>query len=191
MDPSCTYLQVRALIECFALKDRSETPDSGDDHDYCEVQHKGGVREVTVKSFSMAMGIRKPGFQLLSISENGRESAGTADKLCLLPDQIGIYLNRYLPLVAITLGIMIVDILLTRKRRKGSDRRADDEGTILPLHEMKFARLLADRWALSGMRRRRRVGRGLIGEFARYFVDVAGIPAGAFVLISVVFVVWL
>lgn len=172
-------------------KNHSETPDSGDDHDYCEVQRQGGVREVTVKSFSMAMGIRRPGFQLLSVPENGGNSAGTVDMLCLLPDQIGIYLDRYLPFVAVTLGVMIVDLLLTRKTRKGSDRRADDEGTILPLHQLKVARLLADRWALSGMRRRRRVGRGLIGDFARYFVDVAGIPVGAFVLISVVFVVWL
>lgn len=169
----------------------SEIPDSGDDHDYCEIQHLGGVREVTVKSFSMAMGIRKPGFQLLSIPENGRDSAGTVDMLCLLPDQIGIYLDWYLPLVAVTLGVMIVDLLLMRKTRTGSDRRPDDEDTILPLHKMKIARSLVDRWVVGGLRRRRRVGRGLIGGFARYFVDVAGIPAGAFMLISVMFMVWL
>ncbi|QRW21311.1 hypothetical protein RhiXN_06300 [Rhizoctonia solani] len=46
---------------------------SGDDHDYCEVRHPIGddsgqtVREISVKSFSMAMGIRRPGFQLLSL----------------------------------------------------------------------------------------------------------------------------
>jgi len=164
---------------------------SGDDHDYCETQHQGGVREVTVKSFSMAMGIRKPGFQLLSVPENGGDNAGTVDELCLLPDQIGIYLDRYLPLVFVTLGVMFIDLLLTRRTRMGPDRRADDEGMILPLHKMKIARSLADRWVLSGLRRRRRVGRGLIGDFARYFVDVAGIPAGAFMLISVVYMVWL
>ena len=174
-----------------AQRSFSEKPDSGDDHDYCEVQHQGGVREVTVKSFSMAMGIRKPGFQLLSVPKNDKDSAGAVDKLCLLPDQIGIYLDRYLPLAALTLGVMIVDLLLTRNKRVGSDRRADDEGTVLPLHKMRIARSFVDRWVLSGLRRRRRVGRGLIVDFARYFVDVAGIPAGAFVLIFVVFMVWL
>lgn len=139
----------------------------------------------------MAMGIRKPGFQLLSVPENGGDNAGTVDELCLLPDQIGIYLDRYLPLVFVTLGVMFIDLLLTRRTRMGPDRRADDEGMILPLHKMKVARSLADRWVLSGLRRRRRVGRGLIGDFARYFVDVAGIPAGAFMLISIVYMVWL
>ena len=153
------------------------------------MQHQGGVREVTVKSVSMAMGIRKPGFQLLSVPENGGYSAGAIDELCLLPDQIGIYLDWYLPLIAVTLGVMIVHLLLTGKTRKGSDRRADDEGTILPLHKMRIARSLVDRWVLSGLVRRRRVGRGLIGDFARYFIEVAGIPAGAFVLISVLFMV--
>lgn len=169
----------------------SETPDSGDDHDYCEVQHQGGVLEVTVKSFSMAMGIRKPGFQLLSVPENGGDSAGMVHELCLLPDQIGIYLDRYLPLVAVTLGVMVIDLLLMRKTRVGSDRRTENEGTLLPLYKIKIAGSLVDRWVLSGLRRRRRVGRGLIGDFARYFVDVAGIPAGAFILISVAFMVLL
>ena len=169
----------------------SETPDSGDDHDYCEVQHQGGVREVTVKSFSMAMGIRKPGFQLLSVPEDDGASAGAVDQLCLLPDQIGIYLDRYIPLVALTLGVMIVDLLLARGTRTGTDRRTDDEGTILPLHKMKILRPMMDWWVLRRLRKRRRVGRGLIGDFARYFVDVAGVPAGAFVLISAVFMVLL
>ena len=139
----------------------------------------------------MAMGIRKPGFQLLSIPEDGGDSAGTLDELCLLPDQIGIYFDRYLPLVAVTLGVMIVDLLLTRRTRMGSDRRSEDEGTVLPLHKMKIAKSSMTRWVLSGLRRRRRVGRGLIGDFARYFFDVAGIPVGAFVVISVMFMAWL
>jgi len=164
---------------------------SGDDHDYCELQHRGGAREVTVKSFSMAMGIRKPGFQLLSIPEDGGSGAGAVDQLCLLPDQIGIYLEGYLPLVALTLAVMIVDLVLMRKTRRGSDRRGDGEGAVLPLHKMKIARPLVDWWVLGGMRRRRRISRGLIGDFLRYFVDVAGVPAGAFMLISIVFMVGL
>ncbi|KAF9793242.1 Metallo-dependent phosphatase-like protein [Thelephora terrestris] len=164
---------------------------SGDDHDYCEVRHQGGVQEVTVKSFSMAMGIRKPGFQLLSVPQDDGASTGAVGQLCLLPDQLGIYLDRYIPFVALTLGIMVVDLLLTRKTGMGSDRRAGDEGTILPLHKIKIMRPVVDWWVLRGLRRRRRAGRGLIGDFARYFFDVAGIPGGAFVLISIVFMVLL
>jgi len=60
---------------------------------------------------------------------------------------------------------------------------------ILPLHKAKMARVFVDRWILRGLRRRKRYGRGLIGEFVHYFVEVAAIPAGAFILISVVFLV--
>ena len=136
----------------------------------------------------MAMGIRQPGYQLLSIPEDDGSSAGVVDQLCLLPDQIGIYLNGYLPLVALTLGVMIVDLVLA-KARVGSDRRVDEETVILPLHKTKMARAFLDRWILRGLRRRRRHGRGLIGEFLHYFVEVAAIPAGAFILISIVFLV--
>jgi len=174
-----------------AQRPASHTPDSGDDHDYCELQHQGGIREVTIKSFSMAMGIRKPGFQLLSVPEDDGSGAGAVDHLCLLPDQIGIYLEGYLPLVALTLTVMIVDLVLMRQARMGSDRRADGEGAILPLHRMGVARPFVDWWARRGLRRRKRIGRGLIGDFVRYFVDVAGVPAGAFMLISIVFMVGL
>ncbi|GME88076.1 unnamed protein product [[Candida] boidinii] len=47
---------------------------SGDDHDYCEVFHRYGdngenriAPEVTVKSISMAMGIKRPAVQLLTL----------------------------------------------------------------------------------------------------------------------------
>ena len=126
------------------------------------------------------MGVRNPGFQLLSIPEGS--SGAPVDRLCLLPDQIGIYLERYLPLVALTLGVMIVDLVLMRPERRVG------EGTILPLHKVK---MLVDWWILRRIRRRRRTGRGLIGDFARYFIDVAVIPIGAFTLISAVFLVGL
>jgi len=177
-----------ARVDCvrYALRPLSDAPvDSGDDHDYCEMRHQGNVREVTAKSFSMAMGIRKPGFQLLSVPED--DTGVPVDRLCLLPDQIGIYLEGYLPLVALTLGIMIVDLVLMRKARTGSDQRTDGESMILPLHKVK----MVDWWILGRFRRRKRTGRGLIGDFGRYFVDVARIPIGAFMLISAVFLVGL
>lgn len=79
---------------------------SGDDHDYCEVvhpdyasRHDRGIREITVKSISWAMGVRKPGFQLVSlwnpVDENGeslRDGPTLQTHLCLLPDQLGIFI---------------------------------------------------------------------------------------------------
>jgi hypothetical protein len=92
---------------------------SGDDHDYCEVLHRGypsaggGIREITVKSISWAMGVRKPGFQLLSlwnpihIDSATTPPAGSTlqTQLCLLPDQLGIFL-LYAKLFALTLLIL-------------------------------------------------------------------------------------
>ncbi|KZT67161.1 Metallo-dependent phosphatase [Daedalea quercina L-15889] len=93
---------------------------SGDDHDYCTYTHTydssaaddapsaGTVKEVTVKSFSMAMGIRQPGFQLLSIgAPPSRFAPSLATVPCLLPDQLGIYLNVYLPLFLFSVVLLL------------------------------------------------------------------------------------
>ncbi|KAI9812486.1 MAG: hypothetical protein M1827_004717 [Pycnora praestabilis] len=110
---------------------------SGDDHDYCEVIHRGytsssqysvgGIREITVKSMSWAMGVRKPGFLMLSLwnpvdragNPKGTDSAGYTGigtgsvnytmetHLCLLPDQLRIFI-RYLVLLIITLSVLLV-----------------------------------------------------------------------------------
>lgn len=87
---------------------------SGDDHDYCEIIHhdKNNVREITVKSMSWAMGVRKPGFLMLSMwnpvdasgASFGTHSSGHGaasssipttieTHLCLLPDQISILIS--------------------------------------------------------------------------------------------------
>ncbi|KAJ7217913.1 Metallo-dependent phosphatase-like protein [Mycena pura] len=88
---------------------------SGDDHDYCEYTHSyvsGGktrhVREVTVKSLSMAMGIRQPGIQLLSLvpPDPMHGSLSHSDSLCLLPDQLGIYLSTYIPFLVFSLLVI-------------------------------------------------------------------------------------
>ncbi|RKF76196.1 Cell division control protein 1 [Golovinomyces cichoracearum] len=107
---------------------------SGDDHDYCEVVHtadKNNVREITVKSISWAMGIRRPGFLLLSmwnpVDGSGRplnESPSGSDAptyqtllttkshLCLLPDEIGILIT-YLCFIILTLATLILHSILT------------------------------------------------------------------------------
>ncbi|KAE9991801.1 hypothetical protein EG327_010902 [Venturia inaequalis] len=95
---------------------------SGDDHDYCEVVHRrypsggGGIREFTEKSISWAMGVRKPGFSLLSlynpIDANGKPIHTSAEEtlqhhLCLMPDQLGIFIN-YILLLVFTLSCLLL-----------------------------------------------------------------------------------
>ncbi|TFY73846.1 hypothetical protein EWM64_g10165, partial [Hericium alpestre] len=97
---------------------------SGDDHDYCEYAHSlpfdddhpispSRVREVSIKSFSMAMGIHHPGFHLLSLlnpdplQENPAEQRTFADRPCFLPDQIRVYLSLYAPLFIATLLLVL------------------------------------------------------------------------------------
>jgi ethanolamine phosphate phosphodiesterase len=106
---------------------------SGDDHDYCEIVHseaKSHAREITVKSMSWAMGVRKPGFLMLSmwnpVGPDGRPlhstptghgpgaaaAMTTESHLCLLPDQLSIFI-RYLILIVITFAALITRAILT------------------------------------------------------------------------------
>ncbi|OAL25046.1 hypothetical protein AYO22_04923 [Fonsecaea multimorphosa] len=99
---------------------------SGDDHDYCEIEHNeftGRIREITVKSMSWAMGIRKPGVQLVSlwnpVDVNKAMTSGNQDSplttprdtvqnhLCLLPDQLNIFI-RYGQVLGLTICILLV-----------------------------------------------------------------------------------
>lgn len=111
---------------------------SGDDHDYCEYTHSIPLvdegpepriqyaREVTVKSFSMAMGIERPGFHMLSLaseSTGGDLGGGQmkpertyADAPCFLPNQLAIYTHRYLPLFLFS--VLLLAISNFRKSRQ-------------------------------------------------------------------------
>lgn len=92
---------------------------SGDDHDYCEILHReysGSPREITVKSLSWAMGVRRPGFVMTSMwnpidVDTGRalEKSDTTlqNHLCLLPDQLGIFI-RYACLFGFTLFVLFL-----------------------------------------------------------------------------------
>ncbi|KAK6203578.1 protein that affects bud emergence, intrachromosomal recombination, and nuclear division [Scheffersomyces amazonensis] len=69
-----------ALTEEILTKIQPDLIFAGDDHDYCDIIHSNGAsREITVKSISMAMGIKIPAVQLLSvsISQKGHESTLT------------------------------------------------------------------------------------------------------------------
>lgn len=96
---------------------------SGDDHDYCELVHskaKGGVREITVKSMSMAMGVPTPGFLMVSlynpVDAQGKTlpdapEATLQTHLCLLPNQIHTYM-QYIVFIVVTLVLLLVRALL-------------------------------------------------------------------------------
>lgn len=105
---------------------------SGDNRDYCDYIHKNKsmtdpteVREVTVKSFSLANHIRRPGFQLLSLNSPVKEHdvayPSFQDVPCHLPDQYGIYFSTYGMIFAcnfvILLGLAMCRGRQSRKRR--------------------------------------------------------------------------
>ena len=127
---------------------------SGDDHDYCEIEHNeftGRIKEITVKSMSWAMGIRRPAVQLVSLwnpidlseamisSGYSVPTPGKEDKIlnmprgtiqnhvCLLPDQLGIFI-RYGELLAITLVTLLLRALLWKPtiRKFSQDLEADE-----------------------------------------------------------------
>jgi len=93
---------------------------SGDDHDYCEIIHsplKENVREITVKSFSMAMGVPTPGFQMVSlynpIDDQGKPLPGSPSStlqthLCLLPNQLSMFVTYAV------LGVLSILVLVAR-----------------------------------------------------------------------------
>ncbi|KAK8205513.1 hypothetical protein M8818_004882 [Zalaria obscura] len=120
---------------------------SGDDHDYCEVVHKeypsagSGIREVTVKSMSLAMGVRKPGFLLVSlwnpVDEQGRSLRAIGEPtlqthLCLLPDVLEIVTSYISCLVFTLVALLCRAFILARRENAGSDWA---ESPILPVAE--------------------------------------------------------
>jgi hypothetical protein len=130
---------------------------SGDDHDYCEVVHpadKNNAREITVKSMSWAMGIRKPGFLMLSMwnpvapngqplhssptghgAASGQTAATTMEShLCLLPDQLDIFINYGILLLITILALLIRAILVPILNLEPFSYYAptDPEETLLP-----------------------------------------------------------
>ncbi|EMD37638.1 hypothetical protein CERSUDRAFT_94638 [Gelatoporia subvermispora B] len=95
---------------------------SGDDHDYCDIVHtippgpgeSAGVtqtaHEITVRSISMAMGVRRPGYQLLSLLPQDTvppPHTALVTAPCLLPDQIAIITHIYVPAALLSLAVLL------------------------------------------------------------------------------------
>lgn len=98
---------------------------SGDDRDYCEIiHHRSGlppVREVTVKTFSEARGIRRPGFQLLTLFQPSSAFTTThLDMPCFLPNAHGIYYTVYLPLAVLTIVLLLICNIRQPRRYQAS-----------------------------------------------------------------------
>ncbi|KAL8757612.1 MAG: hypothetical protein Q9199_002089 [Rusavskia elegans] len=130
---------------------------SGDDHDYCEVLHRGytspsgGIREITVKAFSWAMGVRRPGFLLLSLWNPLDETDSAINQssedqdsnfahqqhqtiqthLCLLPNQLSIFI-RYIILLVITLFALLVRAARARNNIDNDVNKTFTNGHVLP-----------------------------------------------------------
>lgn len=120
---------------------------SGDDHDYCEVVHRefnGSPNEITVKSISWAMGVRHPGFLLTSLwnpidpitgeSTQKGSSPTIQNHLCLLPDQLGIFIH-YASLLGLSIVILLAQTLYTTLLSPDSPTPAN--GSVLPLSERR------------------------------------------------------
>lgn len=126
---------------------------SGDDHDYCELKHseaQGNVREITVKSISMAMGVSKPGFLLVSLY-NPLDSEGQPltpssqptlqTHLCILPNQLSHYIRyvtlAFLCIVLLAIRAFLVPILKLKPFALEPDPSAGSFTTILPVFKAK------------------------------------------------------
>lgn len=124
---------------------------SGDDHDYCQVVHTLpstslanpsplSIQEISVKSFSMGMGVQEPGYHLLSLSNPARfgrapDEQTTFHRPCLLPNQIWIYTHVYLPLLILTLLMLFGPPVIWKVMQSSrTGRRAQAKTNGLPIH---------------------------------------------------------
>ena len=86
------------------------------------------IREVTVKTFSEARNIRRPGFQLLTVFQPSPALTAThLDMPCFLPNAQGIYYTVYLPLALLTVFLLLICNI--RQPRRYQAPTVDDEAT--------------------------------------------------------------
>lgn len=109
---------------------------SGDDHDACHVEHEyqlgeqnnKKVDEFTVKSISMAMGIKHPGIQLVTLNANPTSNlqdmeSNMQTSICLMP-------SPFLPFIIYAVfGVFSLFILFATKNKH------TDQYLPLPLHK--------------------------------------------------------
>ncbi|KAF9005372.1 hypothetical protein BDZ89DRAFT_1080046 [Hymenopellis radicata] len=118
----------------------------------------------------MAMGIHQPGFQLLSLvpPQAGSTAPTFADRPCLLPDQLSIYLSTYRFVPA---ALALEDIVTSTSSSSFSQRLRLRDGASLPLPNSSVPRQ-------SQTKGRPR------NSFIRDFRDVAVYPLTLFIIIT-------
>ena len=88
------------------------------------------MREVTVKTFSEARGIRRPGFQLLTLFQPSPALKTTyLDIPCFLPNANGIYYAVYLPLALVTVMLLLICNIRQPRRYQASTIEHSSEGS--------------------------------------------------------------
>lgn len=98
------------------------------------------MKETTLKAFSMAMGVRKPGYELVSLWTSG-EFASVKQVTCTLPDQIGLWLYVYVSACVVAL----LALVLPRLYRIANRRATVAESNGLPIahkHKRSLSRQL-------------------------------------------------
>ncbi|KAI9453151.1 hypothetical protein BJY52DRAFT_861070 [Lactarius psammicola] len=108
---------------------------SADDRDYCDITHalpSSGreIHEITVKSFSPARHISRPGFHLLSLA--GTPSPAHAHAPCLLPRAGGTLARLYLPALCLTVLVLIIAHM--RRANHAARLRLTTPASPLPSH---------------------------------------------------------
>lgn len=92
---------------------------------------------MTIKSFSATAGVRRPGFQLLSLVPPRPDQTSLADTPCSLPDQAGVYTHIYAPVAILTLAFLVFMNTRSALHRRGTrGKRAEKD----PYSKDRFGR---------------------------------------------------
>ncbi|KAK9325982.1 Metallo-dependent phosphatase-like protein [Lipomyces orientalis] len=171
---------------------------SGDDHDSCRHIHSYGdgaraTVEFTVKTFSIAMGVSYPAFEMVSLWNPGEsEKSGQATfqtKLCMLPSQFDIF-RQYFKVLVLTVALMLVGAArswrVSKKYGKpgldylGSDKDKADRvyrtyPTVLKVALAYGQRIKRDKWVLWAMGRPSTLKREFMERMVRVGVVAGGV----------------
>lgn len=136
---------------------------SGDDHDSCIIEHPfrspgsllTSITETTLKAFSMAMGVRRPGYHLLTLYPPSHDLSATVSSgatytqtNCLLPDQLGIWTHIYAPAFLVLLLALLLPKLLRIAMAPSTARpssSARSNGLPVHTHSRSLSRTLFSR----------------------------------------------
>lgn len=144
------------------------------------------------------MNVRRPGFQLLSLfpaTTWDHVNPTYADVPCLLPDQLGIYLDVYIPCALVSLFIVIFTAVM-RTRTSDHDQKfivkLPDPATNPHQRNQTTVVCFGRRRGLRGLgclfgnkRFRPPSKRGLLRNILQDVIDIAIFPISIFVIVNV------